>query len=92
MLSIAGNLALKPPEIPQRSRLTPGQLYRMLSADFRAQRPGRCLCRMPMVAPREPSIPGTANWSLEPARRCERCASLVARLASEYAQRYDLRG
>lgn len=90
MLSIAGNLALEPTATSGRTRVTPGQLYRMLSADFRAQRPGRCMCRMPMVAPREPSHPGAANWGLEPARRCERCSPLLVRLAAQYAQLYDM--
>lgn len=91
MLSTAAHRSLNPIENTMRSRVTPGQLYRMLSADFRAQRPGRCVCRMPMVALRSLPPPGGPNWSLEPSRPCERCGVLVARIAWEYAQRYDLR-
>lgn len=89
MLAIAGNLALKPVEAPPRTLVTPGQLYRMLSAALREQRPARCGCRMPMVTARMHEGEG-ANWQLEPHRRCPRCAPLVARLVSQYSENYDM--
>lgn len=90
MLSI-GNLALKPVDAPPRRRLvTPGQLYRLLSAEFRAQRPARCSCRVPMVCACEPGPEGS-NWRLEPrGRSCGRCDALLASLARRYAEDYDL--
>jgi hypothetical protein len=89
VLSI-GNLALKPAYEPPRRLITPGQLYRLLSAEFRAHRPARCACRAPMVAAREPAS-GGANWQLEPRlRTCGACDALVASLARRYAQDYDL--
>ena len=89
MLSI-GNLALKPTHQLRRRLVTPGQLYRMLSAEFRQQRPPRCACRVPMVTAREPS-PGGPNWHLEPRRRaCGNCDALVASLARRFADDYDL--
>jgi len=89
MLSI-GNLALKPAYQPPRRLVTPGQLYRMLSAEFRAQRPRGCTCRVPMVASREPAPEGP-NWYLEPrGRTCGACDPLVTNLARLYARDYDL--
>jgi hypothetical protein len=90
MLSTVGNLALKPTEPPARTLLTPGQLYRLLSSDFRRHRPPRCTCRMPMIAMREPPSDGAANWVVEGRRTCGHCADLVAELVSRYAQVYDM--
>ena len=89
MLSV-GNLALKPTEPPPRTFVTPGQLYRLLSSDFRRQRPARCACRMPMIAMRERPAAEAANWGLEPRRGCGHCADLVADLVLRYAQVYDV--
>ena len=85
-----GNLALKPTEPLARMLVTPGQLYRLLSSDFRRQRPARCSCRMPMIAMRERPAAGAANWGLEPRRACGHCANLVTELVSRYAQVYDM--
>ena len=76
--------------MPQRTRVTPGYLYRLLSTDFRARRAPRCSCRMPMVAPREPAVAGGPNWGLEPYRACSRCHPVVENLVSHYAQVYDM--
>ena len=90
MLSILGNLALKSTPLPPRPRVTPGHLYRLMSAEFRQQRPPRCACRMPMIAFREPARPGGPNWQLEWRRGCDACTPLVGQLASRYAQLYDI--
>lgn len=89
MLAIAGNQALKPVETPPRTLVTPGQLYRMLSAALREQRPARCGCRMPMVIARLRDAEG-ANWQLEAHHRCAHCGPLVARLVSQYSENYDM--
>lgn len=92
MLAIAGNLALKPIETTQRTLVTPGQLYRLLDAEFRAQRPVACVCRMRMVVFRESCTPGAANWALEPGgRRCARCDPVMGHLAARFGQLYDIR-
>ena len=90
MFSVFGNLALKSPPAVQRARVTPGHLYRLLSAEFREHRPSRCACRMPMVTFREPGRPGSANWQLELRRDCEACKPLVGQLVSRFAQLYDI--
>jgi hypothetical protein len=71
-------------------RVTPGELYRLLSAEFRAWRASPCSCHMPMVAAREPTAAGAANWGLEPSRPCVRCSPVVAKLVSHYTQVYDM--
>jgi hypothetical protein len=91
MLSI-GNLALKPTDEPQRQLVTPGQLYRMLSAEFRQQRPARCSCRMPMVTIHGPEHAGPANWGVERrSRACALCEALVSGLVSRYRLLYEVR-
>ena len=90
MLSILGNLALKAMSTAPRARVTPGHLYRLMSADFRQQRPARCTCRLPMIGFREPLQPGAPNWAIDSRRGCEACGPLVGRLFSEYAARYEI--
>ena len=90
MSSIAVNLALKFQAPPPRVVVTPGQLYRLLSAEFRQLRPPRCTCRMPMVVARERLGPQDANWSVERGRSCGACAGLVSGLVGRYAERYDM--
>lgn len=91
MLANAGRTALRPPPPDPRTRVTPGQLYRLLSAALREERRSCCRCRMPMVCARA-GVPGTgANWHLEPHRPCAECGPLVAALVSRYAEAYDMR-
>ena len=92
MLSIAGSLALKLTPPRKRTAVTPGHLFRMLSAEFRAQRPPGCMCRMGMVAFRDGGSAVTANWTLERASRsCPRCEPVMSRLVAHFAELYDIR-
>ena len=92
MLSIFGNLALKSVSPAKRTPVTPGQLYRLLSAEFRQKRPARCACRMPMVAASDASGPGAANWDVERrGRGCGACAAVVSGLVRRYGELYELR-
>ena len=92
MLAIAARLAVKTTENRRPTLVTPGELYRILSAEFRAQRPPGCVCRMRMVTLRERKGIHAANWSLEPATRsCVRCEPLISRLIAQYAPLYDIR-
>ena len=76
----------------KRSVVTPGQLYRLLSAEFRARRPSRCLCRMPMIGFREPAAVGAANWGVEsPRRGCLACAGVVMDVVASHALLYDIK-
>ena len=75
-----------------RPALTPGDLYRRMSAEFRARRAanhGGCV--MPMVICR----PGSAlsvNWSLEALTApCQQCEPIALQIAWRYAERFDVR-
>lgn len=95
MLSLFGSLAMtitKPQQAPRRAQLTPGQLYRILSSEFRLHRSPRCTCRMPMIYACERPAEGAANWNVEPlARRCGECQALVDRLVAHFCELYDVR-
>ena len=82
---------MKPSPYPPRPRITPGQLYRLMGADFRELRPPDCACRSPMVTPRERCSPEACNWTVEARRACA-CEPVVKRLVADYARRYDLLG
>src|SRR3954469_6072546 len=75
----------------KRTTLTPGQLYRRMSAEFKERRAanhGACL--MPMVECRADSAL-SANWSLEALTApCSQCEAVVLEIAWDYAERYDV--
>jgi len=75
-----------------RTVLTPGQLYRRMSADFRSRRPrGHGACVMAMVASAGTRGSGP-NWRIERlTSHCPVCDALSRRIAGRYAQRFDLR-
>jgi hypothetical protein len=75
-----------------RPSLTPGELYRRMSADFkqrRARNHGACV--MPMVMCRADG-PLSVNWGLEPlTARCMQCEPIVLDIAWRHAERYDVK-
>jgi hypothetical protein len=75
-----------------RSVVTPGDLYRRMSNEFRTRRPaGHGGCVMPMVVFRRDSG-RRANWDVEMLiTQCPVCERLASRISRRYAARFDLR-
>ena len=75
-----------------RPALTPGRLYAVLSAEFRAKRASECgACGMPMPYATFPEAEGDANWSVQQLPHgCEECARVVGEIVARVASRYDL--
>lgn len=75
----------------ERTTITPGKLYALLSAEFHRTRPDECrACRMPMVqliAPRDFDSP---NWKLEAFQCTERCTEVVKQIAKMFGEKYEL--
>lgn len=80
----------RPPRI--RTVVTPGDLYRRMSNEFRARRAaGHGGCVMPMVVFRRDSG-RHANWDVETlTTQCPGCERLASRISRRYAARFDLR-
>jgi hypothetical protein len=76
----------------RRPALTPGELYRRMSAEFKESRaPDHGNCVMPMVACNADSPLGV-NWGLEQlTARCMRCEAVALEIAWRYAETYDVR-
>ena len=78
--------------LAEKAQLSPGELYRRMSEDFRARRAanhGGCV--MPMVVCRADS-PLSVNWGLEPLTApCVQCEPLALDIAWRHAERYDVR-
>lgn len=76
----------------ERPALTPGDLYRRMSLEFRARRAanhGGCV--MPMVVCR-PDSALSVNWSLEPlTASCAQCEPIALAIAWRHAERFDVR-
>jgi hypothetical protein len=74
-----------------RRVLTPGDLYRRLSADFRSRRPhDHRACVMPMVVfrRRETRAP---NWTTERlSSHCAHCTPVVDAVVRRHAARFDI--
>jgi hypothetical protein len=72
-------------------QVTLGELYRRMSADFRAVRPAdHAACVMPMVVASE--LEEGPNWSVEPLTSfCPFCRSLSQMIVAEYAMRFQVR-
>lgn len=74
-----------------RTVITPGKLYALMSAEFHRTRPDECrACRMPMVSLIAPRDFDSANWKLEPFQCSERCTQLVKQLANRFGESYEL--
>jgi hypothetical protein len=75
-----------------RPSLTPGELYRRMSTEFKARRAGNhAACMMPMVSCR-PDGALSLNWGLELlTARCTQCEPIVLDIAWRFAERYDVR-
>jgi hypothetical protein len=75
-----------------RSALTPGRLYSLLSAEFRAMRASECgSCGMPMPYATIRQGEGDSNWEDQQVPSgCEDCAGLVTEIVARVASRYDL--
>lgn len=75
-----------------RPSLTPGELYRRMSAEFkerRARNHGSCV--MPMVKCRADDAL-SVNWGLEAlTARCLQCEPVVLDIAWRYAEQFDVR-
>ena len=71
-------------------QVTLGELYRRMSADFRAVRPDdHSACVMPMVVA---SDKDGANWSVEPLTSfCPFCSSISQMIVAEYAASFQVR-
>jgi len=76
----------------ERTALTPGKLYALLSAEFRRLRPEHCgNCRMPMVVLTHPLEPRACNWTVESmSHLCGKCETLIAAILKRAAEEYDL--
>ena len=74
-----------------RPTLTPGELYRRMSAEFKQLRPAdHAGCVMPMVVCHSDSALGV-NWGLDAVTaRCTCCEAIVLDIAWRYAESYDV--
>jgi hypothetical protein len=72
-------------------QVTLGELYRRMSADFRAVRPAdHAACVMPMVVASDDEA--GANWRVEPLTSfCPFCNTLSQMIVSEYAPHFQVR-
>jgi hypothetical protein len=72
-------------------QITLGELYRRMSADFRAVRPeDHAACVMPMVV--ASSAEDGANWNVEPLTSfCAFCDTISHMIVAEYAPRFEVR-
>jgi hypothetical protein len=75
-----------------REALTPGHLYRLMSAEFRTFRSSSCSCVMPLIFTTEP-MPGHAcNWGVQAlASNCPSCQPLVDEIVARHAAVYDVK-
>ena len=73
-------------------QVTLGELYRRMSADFRAVRPeDHAACVMPMVVASDPEA-SDANWAVEPLTSfCPFCNNISQMIVAEYATRFEVR-
>jgi hypothetical protein len=76
-----------------RTRVTPGHLYGLLSAEFAAKRPFGCDdCRMPLPYRIERPDPVSANWRIGTPRECPRkCHVVMAEIGATFWPLFDLR-
>lgn len=75
-------------------QVTLGELYRRMSADFRAVRPAdHAACVMPMVVQTDDDEDGdTHDWTVEPLTSfCPFCSPLTQMIVEEYSTRFEVR-
>jgi hypothetical protein len=74
-------------------QVTLGELYRRMSADFRAVRPAdHSACVMPMVVAPEGEEEERGSWTVEPLTSfCPFCSSITEMIVAEYATRFEVR-
>jgi len=74
-----------------RTSITPGELYRRMSAEFKERRPAdHGTCMMPMVVCHSDSAL-SVNWGLESLTgRCGKCERIVLDIAWRFAETYDV--
>ena len=83
---------MTPMGIHPREALTPGHLYRLLSAEFRAFRTSGCSCVMPLVFTCEPTHHRACNWGVRAlASDCPSCQPLVDEIVARHAAVYDVK-
>jgi hypothetical protein len=75
-----------------RRVLTPGDLYRRMSAEFRYQRPeDHRGCVMPVIVFAARAGGTDANWRVERlASHCPECTAIAGPIASRHAARFDI--
>jgi hypothetical protein len=82
---------MTPLGIHPREALTPGHLYRLMSAEFRAFRSAGCSCVMPMVFTCDPTRHRACNWGVRAlATACPACEPLVDEIVARHAAVYDV--
>ncbi|HET7729105.1 MAG TPA: hypothetical protein VFK48_03645, partial [Usitatibacter sp.] len=76
----------------RRTVLTPGELYRAMSAEFRRLHDSRPdLCLMPMPVPKPAPAGSGPNWDLKPmGSLCWRCEARAAAIFRDFSERFDL--
>jgi len=75
-----------------RTKVTAGQLYALLNAEFAAKRPLGCdECRMPLPYRIDRPDPVSANWRLGTPTTCtHKCHVLMAEIAATFWPRFDM--
>ena len=75
-----------------RTKVTAGQLYALLSADFAAKRPVGCdECRMPLPFRIARPDAVSANWRLGTPHQCpHKCHVLMMEIAATFWPRFEL--
>ncbi len=76
----------------KREALTPGALYRILSAELQARRPHPCRCRMPVPFVVDADAGVTANWRIAKPPPCDQgCHILIADIVKSALLAFDVR-
>ncbi len=75
-----------------RTKVTAGQLYALLNAEFAAKRPLGCDdCRMPLPYRIERPDTVSANWRIGTPRHCaHKCHIVMAEIAATFWPRFDM--
>jgi hypothetical protein len=75
-----------------RTKVSAGQLYALLSAEFAAKRPVGCdECRIPLPYRIDRPDTVSANWRLGTPRQCpHKCHILMAEISATFWPRFDL--
>jgi hypothetical protein len=75
-----------------RTKVSPGQLFALLSAEFAAKRPNGCEdCRMPLPYRIDRPDTVSANWRLGTPRQCpHKCHIVMAEISATFWPRFDL--